>query len=191
MSFARCTARTRGVPSCARTAGAAASAPTTSETARTPRKRAAWHRCKDSISAGSPPLPANCARVTLEAPCAASCSSSRLLVAALGRSPPCMRRRARASRRSSSSASASATFEPRGTVSRFTLAGVHWRGLREGPLPNALEGRAVEPVAGWCAGGRGRPGPEVAGAAVREGGGSATRGGSASRIASRHVRSET
>ena len=68
----------------------------------------AWHRCKDSICAGSPPLPANCVRVTLEAPCAVSCSSSQPFLPRSARFHPCMRRPALASPRSSSSASASA-----------------------------------------------------------------------------------
>ena len=48
-----------GVPACASTPGAAASAPMTSEREEIPANRTAWHRCKDSINGGSPPLSAN------------------------------------------------------------------------------------------------------------------------------------
>ena len=63
MSLSRWAARTRGgsapslVPS--ENTRHCQSAATASKRARNPRKHAAWHRCKDSISGGSRPLPAN------------------------------------------------------------------------------------------------------------------------------------
>ena len=71
MSLSRCAARTRGVSATgasfrARTPGTATSAATASREGKKSPQNGAWHRCKDSISGGSPLLPANGSRATLD-----------------------------------------------------------------------------------------------------------------------------
>ena len=164
MSLSRWTASTRGVSSWASTAGAAASAPRASERARNPRKMPLG----TGVRILSAEVRRSCPRTVLRPPWK---PVRRLLLV-----PAALARRACSSlrRRSGRSSSRVTTVElrPSGAptaVSRFTLAGVQWRG----PGEVLFRTRSVD--GGWsswragCAGGRGRPGRRARASARRNG----------------------
>ena len=66
MSLSRWTARTRGASSCAENARRGRERPESEREGEKSPQTAAWHRCKDSISGGSRPLPAKDGRATLD-----------------------------------------------------------------------------------------------------------------------------
>ena len=150
----------------------------------------AWHRCKDSISGGSPLLPANGSRATLDfraptlspssSPCLRACWSLRARSA-----------RVRRMRRRSTCGLARSVWRRRVLCRGSRLPGCSWRGSGPSGVADTLDRRPLERLATLR-----RPRPRTAPTRDRRSGGvpagaSGIRSGSGRRIVSRHAWSGT
>ncbi len=172
MSLSRWAARTRGVSAAAasfraRTPGTATSAATSEQEGKKSPQNGAWHRCKDSISGGSPLLPANGSTRHPGFPCADLSPSSS----------PCSQRLLAAPSAFGSSSAHATTVDlrdRRDSVSRrpapcrgSRLPGSRGAAAGEVELRTRSTRRPLERLATCGARGRGRPGRRIAGAAAR------------------------